>query len=92
MYSTEIDGKEHIIASRVTHKNTSAMIKAIGVQRTKEINQSAKAQHAAAMGVKLHGAAQSLLELAASKSKNKKPILKNDYQFNDEEIKIIKKF
>tara|TARA_Y100000817_G_scaffold66847_1_gene50627 strand:+ start:1140 stop:2816 length:1677 start_codon:yes stop_codon:yes gene_type:complete len=29
--------------------------------------------------------------LSKSKSKNKKPILKNDYQFNDEEIKIIKK-
>ena len=62
------DGTKRIYATRVSHHNTMELIKKQGLERAKEINTHEKAEHAALMGTKIHGAAQSIIEALVDKS------------------------
>ena len=62
------NGTTRVYATRVSHHNTMALIEKQGLERAKEINTHEKAEHAALMGTKIHGAAQSIIEALVDRS------------------------
>ena len=62
------DGKEYIISNRVTDQSTRDFIRTKGKEKALEITKSAKSKHLRENGVRIHNAAQELMDFYGSKS------------------------
>ena len=67
-YKFTKDGKEYIISNRVTDQSTRDFVKKLGKDRALEITKSARSKHLRENGVRIHNAAQDLMDFYGSKS------------------------
>lgn len=67
-YKFTKDGKEYIISNRVTDQSTRDFIRTKGKEKALEITKSAKSKHLRENGVRIHNAAQELMDFYGSKS------------------------